>query len=750
MTDALTLQIDQEIQRRIDDPATSDDERRTLLVERIKRSQNAQTVPAVGAAALDRPAPVPAGSREELIAAQGPDRPSPRSGGPAPISGTAEFRAGSEVQGDAAVQGIVERGRELVDFFRRLNPFMTDEQETELGQRRLQQRSEELASILQEADALGVPRAAIEQSQTAGGLAPDLGLMLIPMLGTTIPARIGAEALTTGILVGSEVPLGEGGLAVALGAGVLGGGAFGLVAEVPGIVKQFVAGDVRKAVQKRFGSTGNFPRRDPFRPTPESQATGIPQTVGETTASGRVLSIEAELQGKALTGGPAETFAHKRAEAAVKQYGKVVDAIDPTKVGTKALIDGMEGARATATKAIKDSASAQWRGTLGPSLNRIGARFGPLKEIIGGPQFIRTDNVVAEMRRIRSVASAPITNNPEVVKWADKQLADIADAGGLLPIGRYQEIVSSLGAGAVTDGAARNSNSLIRAMKTDLDDTKAAFGGEGPMAAVVDSLKEANAAYAVAIKPADEINAIFAKKLGLDNPALSAEQWANKWGKLDPTQKNIVLKQIAKHAPELSQTISARFFAETLQKHKVLSKVDKFEGQDLQVVDMVGFAKAMTKRSFADMKAMFNMPNMSVEQANAVRAAFRQLNLLRDTPNVTGAASTGFMQRIREGMINIVSRDEGFLSRFLAGEFTPGALERWMYTEKGLNALLDLGRVSFKPSVVGAQATAEAALVTLMGLSADGDAEREALERELKRQRAQHIAAGGRAPSARR
>ena len=71
-----------------------------------------------------------------------------------------------------------------------------------------------------------------------------------------------------------------------------------------------------------------------------------------------------------------------------------------------------------------------------------------------------------------------------------------------------------------------------------------------------------------------------------------------------------------------------------------------------------------------------------------------------------------------------------------------------MYTEKGLNALLDLGRVSFKPSVVGAQATAEAAIITLMGLSADGDAEREAVEREIGRQQAQRIAAGGRAPSA--
>jgi len=718
------------------DPNSSEKQKADAARIVLVSSQSPQTTAGVAGAAQDIPTPAPEGLREELIAEQGTAIRNPRTGGPVPISGTPEFRAQESLAGEAAKQGVYERLTEMGDFSQRL--FLDDTEEQQLADKRAKERAVELVDLFQQADALGMSREELMKSATVAGFAPDVVLSVIPMLGSTTPARLGAEALTMAFMVGSEVPLDEDAtFATVAGAG--GGFLMGLTAEI-GQLRRVVANDVQKALKIKFDNLKNFSRRRPFQPTEASRTTGINQTVGETTQSSRVLNLERDAASRLKEGGPGETFIRQRELAAVKSFREMIDILDPSKLSTAGVVDGLRGVRQQVSDAIADGASATWREVMSPALEGVGARFGARRAIVGGPRFIQTAETRLELLRVRADASLPLTNNKPLVAWVDEQLELLDANNGVLKIGEYQKIVSGLGKGAISDGVVRNTDSLIQAMKTDLATTRVGFGDDATDA-VIDALEDANKQFRAAIAPKDEVNAIYAQKLGLGGDGLSSEEFAKRFLDLPASQKEKVFADVALYAPELAQSISARTFSETVKRHTIKSTKDEFLDGPIDTLDLIELAKTLGTRNSTDMAVLLNIPNLSAQQSKLITSAFDQLAKMSNSFNTLGKASESSVKRAADFSINFFSRDTGFVARLAAGELTPGALERWLYTEKGLNALLDLGRSTLKPRIAITQTGTELALLTLMDLSKESDMERAAVEGEIIKRRRLKIAA---------
>ena len=664
---------------------------------------------------------------------------------PAPLPEDANLaREEAKTRFQTGGQGFVERLRQFGDVLAR--PFRSDAEIAIARQKELERTATQQLSAQQRAAALGLPPDAFDATRTVGGIGPDVLAGGAAGAARGITARILGEGVV-GAFGGAADAANEDLSTLLVNTALWGatGAGLGLILEVPGISKTLLAGDVRRAVEARYGK---IRPGDPFQMDDIARAIRIDTTAGEATADELLKRVEGSIPLRAE--GPKEKFVRTRQRQALKQFTSLAAIFNPKNLSTKQVIAQTKTAYESAVKELKKAASTEFQNDLLPAIEATGARLADDGTIIGGDRIIPASNLREALEnQLQRLEDTPVVGGQNQAKWLQKQIDMLDDNDGALSLGDAQFILSELtdratGSGAIVNDtlsakARIDSKLTLNAVLRDIED--AAEGGAGQLGQeAAEALRKARLHYAQNLQPIKELQGIAADRLLGVQKIASPREFTEKFLELEPTEKKLIFNMLNESSPELANALRGRLWTEILERNTKRSSASTIN-DTVPTIDLESLAESLSDRDLVDLQILWDDSTLSLADAERVRAGIAQLERLKDTGTAElsgGSRGVDVVSRFRERAINAVSQSPEFMARLLAGEVSPHALERWLFTRDGLQALLAIGQSQPKRGAIAA------GMNSLMRLSLDADAEAEELRAEAERaQRMERIGNSG-------
>jgi len=180
--------------------------------------------------------------------------------------------------------------------------------------------------------------------------------------------------------------------------------------------------------------------------------------------------------------------------------------------------------------------------------------------------------------------------------------------------------------------------------------------------------------------------------------------------------------------PGAARALRSRMFYELVNKR---STPDPETGGATARVDTSGLMRDITNLPLNKLNSLINT-GMSKADASRLRSGVTALQKMAEGPQAQ-SAGTGLRARLENFAINAASQDVGFISRLLAGEFSPGFFERMIYTPEGQRALMHMGDPK-----VAAPLFAQSVNFAVNAMRA-ADEQRERLQQDVEERRAQQL-----------
>lgn len=588
---------------------------------------------------------------------------------------TPEQQIGSRAFNAAMSQRFTEIG----DFFRRMG--MSDEEQAALAQKRRERQARTELQVEEVARISGVDPASLKAAEVAGGLAPDVASAVIPgaiplRTGAGALARVGAETAVGGVLSGSTVPLDED-AGMEAGIGALGGGVLGAVAEIPMLGRNFVFDTTRRALNSDDARIGRE----------IEEITGITLSPAELSSNQAAASIEAGISPR--SGGPKEQLMSNRQREISESFERLDATLNPQRLSTQTIIDRTADAAQRHVGELQTVRTSRFRERIAPAAEAMGATLLPDGRIVGG-QRIPADNLVRELRQQAQLADEPLSG---AAAGPLTQAADEIEEAGGLTLGELQRRLSDLT--SAPKGVVKDRLNALDNLDTNLTrsalfrDMEAAEAGleSGP---AVEALRAARTGYAEDSVPINRLRATATERL-IDKVAgnTSDLEFAERLLKLPEAEFTELLRVVDSYNPGASQALRARMFFEIVDKHTVRSARASRPGQPEGMVDVQALMSELNRLPFSKMRA-FVGGDLAPREARLLDAGIGALQKISEGPQKQGGAR-GLAKIVEDVAINMASQDIGFISRFLAGNFSPGFLERMLFTREGQRALMHMG-----------------------------------------------------------
>ncbi len=582
------------------------------------------------------------------------------------------------------------RMQDIGDFIQR--PFMDDAEQMQLATRRKVERSMAKLDFDAKARAAGVDPEALRPAEISGSIAPDLLLSGGPAFAAArsiggAATRVAAETGLGAVLGGSTVPLEEDPTgAAALGAGLgLGGG---VLSELPGAAKDFLRRDLRAAKNSD---------RD-RRVLEISEEAGIDLSLAERTGSPSAGAAELGVQGR--PGGPRDIFLAKREEQLVSAFDTAAARLNPEKFSPTQIITKTREAFNTAITGFAKLASERFRQTIAPAVKTVGAKLDDQGRIQGGFKFVQTPNLIQELKVQRqNLSDAVLSPGSEAgIKDLTREI-DRLEKGGPLDLGVTQRFLKDLSGRTRPSGITIKDNTkagdilslpaVQKAINKDLDDIVAEGGEFGETIA---QLQASRREFGQDIADIEVFkNTRMERMLGQVGGDPQSDEFARNVLKLDTTGFKELIGMVDDIDPGLGRSIRAAVLEEMADKTRHFDPLRSSVDGSVLTHDIGGFMAIMNEMPATKFNAFIDL-GIPAKDGRFLRNAMLSLQAIAEGPLATGKVTAkGMRERIEQFAINAASQDTGFLARLLAGEFTPGAMERLLFTPEGQIALSRLG-----------------------------------------------------------
>lgn len=211
----------------------------------------------------------------------------------------------------------------------------------------------------------------------------------------------------------------------------------------------------------------------------------------------------------------------------------------------------------------------------------------------------------------------------------------------------------------------------------------------GDTRAVATSLKAARDGFKADMDVMRQVNeAAVNRLLGDETGSLSADEFRERFFALKPDQKAETMRFLDQHMPTGANYLRGAMFSSLVDEARAARRVTPGERD---TIDIGTFAKAFGSMQRKEMEAL--LPSgMSEEGRRKVLAGMLTMETLSRAPDIGMIGNqAGFIPRMRAASINLVLQNAGFVSSFMTGELAPAALERMLFTEKGIRGWVRLG-----------------------------------------------------------
>ena len=535
----------------------------------------------------------------------------------------------------------------------------------------------------------------------AGSLVPDVAIGALPggIVGRGMAAaggRVGSEMLIGGGLE-AAAQYGDGGAGQRGGfaLGALGSGVLGSIAEIPNLGRNIILRDLATARRSEAFARGGA----------IEDTTGIRTTIGEKTGDPVVGQAEAAVRGR--SGDPREKFLLQREDDVNRFFSRSMDRLNPQRTSPEDIVSQGAAAFDTHIKGLQDAASERFRLNLLTGMDPVKGVGGHLdheRRIIGGERWLDPTNIISELyAQANQLQQAQlVTNKSAKLKTIFRTIDDLEEqqALGGLRMGQAQRLAHDL------SDASRGSGNRLKDVNEALDitdpgalaraldrDMQAAQAKGGRAAVAADALDNARTQYGL---DKDRIKAYEGSGLAALVGKLqgkSPEEFGTKLLALPPGQFSELLAIADRADPGLANKMRALVFDEMIQKHRFADKRLARVGSDTPRLDYVGFINEFDKMPYDKLEAFIGQ-GVDAETAVQMRAGIQSLRQVAEGTLAGGGTSPGksFVDRMSQFAINAASRDKGFIARLVTGEFTPGIIERLLFTSEGRESLITFGR----------------------------------------------------------
>lgn len=586
----------------------------------------------------------------------------------------------------ALIESAQSRFRELGDFFSRLG--MSDEEAAVAAENAAQREATTQLQLEEAARQAGVDPSTLKPAQITGELAADATVGAGP---ATIPlrtaggalARIAAETAAGGVLGGSAVPLDQDLDFANTGLPAIGSGVLGSVAEIPMLGRNFVFSETRAALNSDAARLGRE----------VEELTGISLSPAELSSNQGAARAEASI---GTTAGRAkDNFLNNRQREIAASFDELDATLNPTRLSTGTIIEQTKEAVTKRVGELRGIAGDRFRTTLHPAADMVGATIDDQGRIIGGDRIVPVDNLLAELKRQRELAGEALSGvNPRIF---DKDIAELEtlQAQGGLTLGELQRRVAEFttpSKGVVKDAARARDNLddrlVLKAIFSDMDATQRS--GALP-ADVVDTLQAARTQYAADITEVKKLESTATERL-IDKVVDTGDQdFAQRIMALPEKEFTQLMRTLDDYNPGASRALRGRVFFEMVDKHSFLDP--RTGGAAVDVPKLIG---EFNRLPISKLRA-FTGTGLDAAESARLNAGLLALQKIAQGPQ-NQSASQSILKKIEDASINLVSQSGEFLTRFLAGQLSPGAIERMVYTKAGQRSLMALGDPRIGPA----------------------------------------------------
>jgi len=597
----------------------------------------------------------------------------------------------------AGAMAARHRMEDIKDFIMR--PFLDDEEQTQLSEQRRVDRAREELQLEADARASGVDMESLSAPKIVGEFAPDVAASAIGGIGLprTIAGaagRVGLEAGIGGVLGGSTVDLEEDPMSAALlDAGFTAG--LGLVTEVPGVAMDFLRRELRAARNSDQNA----------RMQEISERTGIDLTLGERTQSPSAIVAETSVPGR--PGGPRAQFMAQRKEQLTAAFANLERTLNPTQMTPNAIVSGTAKAYDDYIKGQSALASEQFRNNIAEVLPGVGAKIDNEGRIIGGFKFIRPTELLNELSTQRDLlASQPFQGSRQALLELDREIATITQNG--MDLGQVQRMLSDLSAqnkptGIVIKDTEKgldilNSGAVQRALTRDLENIVKNDQAPEEFREAVGVLQEARREFAqdraaIDVFKGTQVDRLLGKLGDPESP-----DFARRLTAMNTDSFNTLLRISDDADPALGGALRSIVFKDLVDRHSRFGVQGSRVGAPAEEIEIDRVIGDLAKMPLSKLKAFTgtDMPDAAAAQMHNTLVA---LQAIAEGPTGKNIHAQTLRNRAEQWAINAASRDKGFIARLLAGEISPGLIERMMFTKQGQQALTNLSN----PKVIGPQ-----------------------------------------------
>jgi hypothetical protein len=262
-----------------------------------------------------------------------------------------------------------------------------------------------------------------------------------------------------------------------------------------------------------------------------------------------------------------------------------------------------------------------------------------------------------------------------------------------------------------------------RALNKDLD-AIAAQGDE--FGAAVGGLQEARNQFGVDRADIDVFKKRAVDKLLGKDFDPSAEDFGKKILAMDKQSFGELLSIADDAGENLGAGIRAAVFGELSDKYRLFDVAESTAARAATQIDVAGLVNEMNRMPFEKFTAFIGT-DLPATDVRKIRNTMVTLQAIAEGASAKIPNVRGMRERFEQFAINAASQDKGFVSRLLAGELAPGAMERLLFTPEGQRALSRLGSPR-----IGRAEFAQSATIVMNAMRED-----EQFKQELETQRGQ-------------
>lgn len=591
---------------------------------------------------------------------------------------------------DVSFTAARNRAEDMKDFIH--GQFLDDPEKKALATRRAIERAAyqlNLDADIRASGIKGTPHDFKVPLEFVGSLIPDLLASAVPGFGTAktvggVAARVAGEGVIGAVLGGSSVPLDQDqGGAAALGAAI--GLGAGFISEVPGMAANFL--------KRELIAAKNSTRNDRWEKIADEA--GIDLTLSERTGSPSVQA--AELGVPARPEGPRAEFMAKRDAQVLKRFDSIVEDLNPQSMTMDQIVHATSVAYDDAISKLSFTASAKFRAGIEPGIRGIGAHLDEQGRLLGGFRFIETPNLQAELaKQLDMLSSQPLTGSTTAAR---KDLVnEIKQLGEKkLDIGQVQRMLKDLSGQNKPTGLVIKDNTkasdildsklVQQALNKDLD--RIALQQDEFGEAIL-GLQSSRQQFGKDMAEIDVFKNRAVDQLLGKNGDPSAENFSKRIIAMDKRSFKELLDIADDADPELGMSIRAVVFDEMLDLRGVTSLAEATVEGGVRRVNVAEVMADMNRMPFTKFRALIGA-GIEVQQARRIRNSFLALEAIANGVSESQPVVRGMRERFEQAAINFASRDQGFIARLIAGEWSPGAMEKLLFSPENQEALARLG-----------------------------------------------------------